>query len=62
MLANVAAIGFSDCWIGIILSMIEGFLGHLPCRGQMSYWGITVMINVVAVLSHCRILALTIRL
>ncbi len=33
-----------------ILSMIEGFLGYLLCWGQMSYWGITVMINIVAVL------------
>ena len=30
--------------------MIEGFLGYLLCWGQMSYWGITVMINIVAVL------------
>ena len=33
-----------------IFSMIEGFLGYLLCWGQMSYWGITVMINIVAVL------------
>ena len=33
--------------------MIEGFLGHLLCWGQMSYWGITVMINIVAVLPCC---------
>ena len=33
--------------------MIEGFLGHLLCWGQMSYWGITVMINLTAVLP-CR--------
>ena len=39
-----------------ILSMIEGFLGHLLCRGQMSYWGITVMINIVAVLPCCGII------
>ena len=36
--------------------MIEGFLGHLLCRGQMSYWGITVMINIVAVLPCCGII------
>ena len=36
-----------------ILSMIEGFLGYLLCWGQMSYWGITVMINIVAVLPCC---------
>ena len=39
-----------------ILSMIEGFLGHLLCWGQMSYWGITVMINIVAVLPCCGII------
>ena len=38
-----------------ILSMIEGFLGYLLCWGQMSYWGITVMINIVAVLPCCGI-------
>ena len=36
-----------------ILSMIEGLLGYLLCWGQMSYWGITVMINIVAVLPCC---------
>lgn len=39
-----------------ILSMIEGFLGYLLCWGQMSYWGITVMINIVAVLPCCGII------
>ena len=39
-----------------IFTMIEGFLGHLLCRGQMSYWGITVMINIVAVLPCCGII------
>ena len=38
-----------------ILTMIEGFLGYLLCWGQMSYWGITVMINIVAVLPCCGI-------
>ncbi len=33
-----------------VLPMIEGFLGHLFIWGQMPYWGITVMINIVAVL------------
>jgi len=33
-----------------VLSMIEGFLGYLLSWGQMPYWGITVMINIVAVL------------
>ena len=36
--------------------MIEGFLGYLLCWGQMSYWGITVMINIVAVLPLCGII------
>ena len=29
--------------------MIEGLLGHLPSWGQMSYWGITAMINTAAI-------------
>ena len=33
-----------------ILTMIEGFLGHPLCWGQMPHWGIIVMINVIAVL------------
>ena len=36
-----------------ILTMIEGFLGHPLCWGQMPHWGIIVMINVIAVLP-CR--------
>ena len=36
--------------------MIEGFLGYLLCWGQMFYWGITVMINIVAVLPCCGII------
>ena len=39
-----------------ILSMIEGFLGYLLCWGQMSYWGITVMINIIGVLPCCGII------
>ena len=31
-----------------ILSLIEGFSGHVSNRGQMSYRGITVMINILA--------------
>ena len=41
-----------DCRIGLYIR-IEGFLGYLLCWGQMSYWGITVMINIVAVLPCC---------
>ena len=33
-----------------ISSLIEGFLGHIPNRGQMSYWGITATINILSVL------------
>jgi len=43
-------------WIIFLLSMIEGFLGYLLIWGQMSYWGITVMINIVAVLPCCGII------
>jgi len=32
------------------LCLIEGFLGHVLNRGQMSYRGITVMINIVSIL------------
>ena len=42
-------------WIIFVLSMIEGFLGYLLCWGQMPYWGITVMINILAVLPCCGI-------
>ena len=28
-----------------IVCLIEGFIGYLLCWGQMSYWGITVMIS-----------------
>jgi quinol-cytochrome oxidoreductase complex cytochrome b subunit len=41
-------------WVsgGVILScsMIEGFLGYILNWGQMSYWGITVMINLLSIL------------
>ena len=40
-------------YILFVQSLIEGFLGYLLCWGQMSYWGITVMINIVAVLPCC---------
>ena len=42
-------------WIIFILSLIEGFLGYILIWGQMSYWGITVMINIVAILPCCGI-------
>ncbi len=36
-------------YLSFILTMIEGFVGYLLCWGQMPYWGITVMINPIAV-------------
>ena len=39
--------------------MIEGFLGYILVWGQMSYWGITVMINIIAVLPCCGIILST---
>ena len=41
---NLSFIIIITGYLLFILSMIEGFLGHLLCWGQMSYWGITVMI------------------
>ena len=43
-------------YILFILIMIEGFLGYLLRWGQMSYWGITVMINIISVLPYCGII------
>lgn len=37
-------------WVIFIIALIEGFLGYLLIRGQMPYWGITVIINIVSVL------------
>jgi len=31
-------------------SLAVSFLGHCPCRGQMSYRGITVMINILTII------------
>ena len=53
---NLSFIIIITGYLLFILSMIEGFLGHLLCWGQMSYWGITVMINIVAVLPCCGII------
>jgi len=50
---NLSFIVIITGYLLFILSMIEGFLGYLLCWGQMSYWGITVMINIVAVLPCC---------
>jgi ubiquinol-cytochrome c reductase cytochrome b subunit len=32
------------------LSLIEGFLGYILLWGQMSYWGITVILNVLSII------------
>ena len=32
----------------LICSMIEGFIGYILNWGQMSYWGINVMINILS--------------
>ena len=37
-------------WLILSCSMIEGFLGYILNWGQMSYWGITVMINLLSIL------------
>ena len=34
-------------WVILSCSMIEGFLGYILNWGQMSYWGIIVMINLL---------------
>ena len=37
-------------WVILSCSMIEGFLGYILNWGQMSYWGIIVMINLLSIL------------
>ena len=32
----------------LIIIIIEGFLGYILCWGQMSYWGINVIINIIS--------------
>ena len=44
---------FISGYILFFISLGISFLGYLLCFGQMSYWGITVMINIVAVLPCC---------
>jgi quinol-cytochrome oxidoreductase complex cytochrome b subunit len=34
------------------LSLIEGFLGYILLWGQMSYWGITVILNVLSIIPY----------
>ena len=36
-------------WVIFGISLIEGFLGYILNWGQMSYWGITVMINILSI-------------
>ena len=36
----------------LILSLIEGFLGYILLWGQMSYWGITVILNVLSIIAY----------
>ena len=42
--------------IPIVDPVTKGFIQSLLRRGQMSHWGITVMINIVAVLPCCGII------
>ena len=42
-------------WIISIFPSIEGSSGHLPCRGQMSYWGTTATTNIIVTLPCCGI-------
>ena len=37
-------------WVILSCSLIEGFFGYILNWGQMSYWGITVMINLLSIL------------
>ena len=34
------------------LSLIEGFLGYILLWGQMSYWGITVILNILSIIPY----------
>lgn len=50
----VRYISWITYYIGVIilaLSLLNGFLGYILCWGQMSYWGVTVMINIVGVIN-----------
>ena len=37
-------------WVIFICSLIDSFLGYILNWGQMSYWGITVMINIFSII------------
>jgi ubiquinol-cytochrome c reductase cytochrome b/c1 subunit len=34
----------------LVLSLLVSFIGYTLCWGQMSYWGITVILNVLSIL------------
>lgn len=36
----------------LAVSLAEGFLGYILLWGQMSYWGITVILNIVSIFPH----------
>lgn len=37
-------------WVIFLCSLIDSFLGYILNWGQMSYWGITVMINILSII------------
>ncbi len=37
-------------WVIFICSLLNAFVGYIPCWGQMSYWGITVTINILPII------------
>lgn len=48
-LKNIDTINYSwySGWLVMIVVMIEAFLGYILIWGKMSYWGVTVLINIV---------------
>jgi len=40
----------------ICLSLVEGFIGYILLWGQMSYWGITVILNILSIIPYFGIL------
>ena len=50
-LASLSLIWVSG-WVILSCSMIEGFLGYILNWGQMSYWGIIVMINLLSIIAE----------
>jgi len=37
-------------WIILVICLMNSFLGYVLCWGQMSYWGITVIINILSII------------